>query len=90
MKRSLIALMTALLFSSAAYAQSDEDSEPRKERRGPPEVAIEACSSAVQGDPCSFEDREGDAIDGTCEAPDDKPLACRPEGKPPKRELKRK
>lgn len=84
MKLSLIALFAALLFAGIAYADSDDERKPRGERRGPPAAALEACASSVQSDPCSFEGRDGETLDGTCEAPADKPLACRPEGGPPK------
>ena len=83
MKQSLIALFAALLVAGAAYAESDDDRKPRGERRGPPPVALEACASSVQGDPCSFAGRDGETLEGTCEAPAEKPLACRPEGAPP-------
>lgn len=89
MNRSLIALLAALLLVGTAFAESDQENKPRREHRGPPEAALEACSSSVQGDPCFFEGRRGDALEGTCEAPDDKPLACRPEGGPPKGHLER-
>jgi hypothetical protein len=89
MNRSLIALSATLFLVGAANAESDQENKPRREHRGPPEVALEACSTSVQGDPCSFEGRRGDTLEGTCEAPDDKPLACRPEGNPPKRQLER-
>lgn len=84
MYRSLIALTAALLIVGTAYGDDDKENKPRREHRGPPQVALEACASSVQGDPCSFEGRRGEALEGTCEAPDDKPLACRPEGGPPK------
>lgn len=90
MNRSLIALSATLFLIGAAYAESDQENKPRRDHRGPPEAALEACSTLVQGDPCSFEGRRGDALEGTCEAPDDKPLACRPEGGPPERHLERK
>ena len=83
MNRSLIALLAATLIIGTAYADSDQDKKPRGEHRGPPKVALEACANSVQGDPCSFEGRRGEALEGTCEAPSDKPLACRPEGGPP-------
>ena len=83
MKRSLIALFAALLFAGTAYADSDGEKKPRGERRGPPPVALEACANSVQGDPCSFDGRDGEALEGTCEAPAEKPLACRPEGARP-------
>lgn len=88
MQRSLIAVIATLLIVSQAYAGNEGENERRGEHRGPPQVALEACASSVQGDPCSFEGRRGEALEGTCEAPDDKPLACRPEGGPPKEDLK--
>ena len=90
MHRSLIALIALGLVTGTAYAQPDQENKPNREHRGPPEVALEACSNAVQGDPCSFEGRQGKVLEGNCEAPDDKPLACRPEGGPPKNQLERK
>ena len=66
--------------TGTAYAQNDTDSKRKNDRRGPPEAALQACASAVQNDPCSSEGRRDEIIEGTCEAPDDKPLACRPEG----------
>ena len=90
MYRCLIALITTVLVAGAAYAESDEDTKPHRGHRGPPEAALEACSSSVQGDPCSFEGRRGDSLDGNCEAHDDEALACRPEGGPPRNQLERK
>ena len=90
MRRQLFAAITTLLIFGHAYAESDGENGTRHEHRGPPEVALEACASSVQGDPCSFEGRRGEALEGTCEAPDDKPLACRPEGAPPKDDLQRR
>ncbi|MBU2676554.1 MAG: hypothetical protein KJP16_05670 [Gammaproteobacteria bacterium] len=87
MNRSLIALAAALLLVATAYAESDQENKPRREHRGPPEAALEACSSSVQGDPCSFEGRLGEALDGTCEAPSDRSLACRPDRNPPEAAL---
>jgi hypothetical protein len=89
MNRSLIALSATLFLVGAAHAESDQEKKPRHEHHGPPEVALEACSASVQGDPCSFEGRRGDTVEGTCEGPDDKPLACQPEGGPPRRQLER-
>lgn len=89
MKHTLIALVTTLLLVGTAYAQSDQENKPRREHRGPPEAALEACATFVQGDPCSFEGQRDDTLQGTCEAPDDKPLACRPEGGRPDKGLER-
>jgi hypothetical protein len=88
MYRNLIALFATLLIAGAAYAESDQENQPRRGHRGPPEVALEACSNSVQGDPCSFEGRRGNTVEGTCEAPDEKPLACKPEGGPPQKHSK--
>lgn len=85
MNRSLIALTAGLLLAGAAYADSDQQERSRGEHRGPPEVALQACAAAVQGDACSFEGRGGEQLQGTCFAPEDKPLACKPEGGRPDR-----
>jgi hypothetical protein len=90
MYRCLIALIATVLVAGAAYAESDEDTKPHRGHRGPPEVALEACSNSVQGDPCSFEGRHGESLEGNCEAHDDQALACRPEGGRPKNQLERK
>jgi len=87
MYRSLSTLVASLLIVSLAHAENDSENKPRGEHRGPPEVALEACSSSVPGDSCSFEGRHGETLNGTCEAPTDKPLACRPEGGPPEDRL---
>lgn len=83
MKQGFIALAIALLISGPAYADNEQGQEPRR----PPAEALEACASSVAGDPCSFEGRRGETLEGTCEAPDDKPLACRPLGGPPQEAL---
>ncbi len=80
MARPVFALLILVLTSSAALAQDDSEDRRKSDRRGPPEAALEACAAAVQGDTCSFEGRRGEAREGTCEAPEEKPLACRPEG----------
>ena len=80
MTRLIIALLATTLLTGTAFAQDDTDNKRKMDRRGPPEVALQACASSVQGDPCSFEGRRDNIVEGTCEAPDDKPLACRPEG----------
>ncbi|MEL7447867.1 MAG: hypothetical protein AAFN78_01580 [Pseudomonadota bacterium] len=91
MIRNASVLLAALLVTGIAHADpgsgQGEDSGNREgERRGPPRVAVEACASAVQGDACSFEGRRGESLQGTCWAPQDKPLACKPEGAPPPRD----
>lgn len=61
-----------------ALAQPSDGEGRRKGRRGPPAEAVTACEGASAGDACRFEGRRGEMA-GTCFAPDDKPLACRPE-----------
>lgn len=80
MTRTIIALLATILITGTAFAQDDTDNRRKMDRRGPPEAALKACESSVQGDPCSFEGRRDEALEGTCEAPEDKPLACRPKG----------
>lgn len=89
MYRSLVALTAVTLVASTAFAQSSEESRSRPDRRPPPE-AQEACTNLVQGDPCSFEGMHDDTVQGTCDLPKDQPLACRPEGGPPKDQPERK
>lgn len=80
MKPWVLALMLLASTVNAARAQDEADDKRSTERRGPPEAALEACSSAEQGDPCAFEGRRGETVEGTCETPGEKPLACRPTG----------
>ena len=87
MKSILIGALASLLLTGAATAEDDDRQEQQREHGKPPKVALEACAAAVQGDQCSFEGRRGESLEGTCEAPADKPLACRPEGPPPPRSL---
>lgn len=83
MKNFVLSLMLLTAVAGTAFAQDDDGGNSREQgRRGPPPEALEACSAAVSGDPCSFEGRRGETLDGTCEAPEDKPLACRPANAP--------
>ncbi len=68
-----------LLLSGCACAQANgSQSRPPQ----PPREALEACKAAEVGDTCSFSSPSG-AVSGTCWAPGDKPLACKPPGVPP-------
>lgn len=89
MNRSLIALFATVLLAGTVYAESEEGNTSRRDHRGPPKAALEACSNLVKGDPCSFAGRRDDTVQGTCDAPEDKPLACAPEGGPPENRLER-
>lgn len=66
------------MFASTLLAQSDPGTgEPRR----PPKEAVQACKALTQDQACSFS--MGDKkMNGTCWAPADKPLACRPKGAP--------
>ena len=91
MTRKASMLLAALLAMNIAHADPGTDQgmdgdHHNGERRGPPRVAVEACANAVPGDACTFEGRRGESLQGTCWAPQDKPLACRPEGAPPPRD----
>jgi hypothetical protein len=70
-------LIAAVLLAGAGRAADDD--RQRGNRRGPPQVAIDACASASESAACSFEGRRGEALDGTCEAMHDS-LVCVPEG----------
>ena len=82
MRHAIAFVLLNALLASAALADDDGDRSQGGERRGPPEAALAACSAAVQGDPCSFQGRHEESLDGTCEAPEGKPLACRPSDAP--------
>lgn len=68
-----------VLALNAAAQQPATDSG---ERRGPPPEALAACEGKSAGDPCSFSGPRGDKPQGTCFAPEGKPLACRPSQAP--------
>lgn len=69
-----------IVFASARTGAEEEDAE---EEKRPPREAVEACQSASQGDACSFSGRRGEWVQGSCEAPPQRPLACRPSNPPP-------
>lgn len=50
-------------------------------RGGPPARALAACQNASAGQKCEFTD-QGRSLAGSCWAPADKPLACRPANAP--------
>jgi len=91
MKRITCALgVASLLFSVSASAEPNETcgDHRRGERRGPPSVALEACSESADQDPCRFEGRNGDQLSGTCEVIREQ-LACVPEGHRERRRQRR-
>jgi hypothetical protein len=66
-------------FTALAHAEDGQRGQ-NNGRRGPPQVAIDACSSGVAGDSCSFAGRDSNEMSGTCFAPQERELACKPEG----------
>jgi hypothetical protein len=70
----LFAVLTQ--FTALAHAEGGQNNG----RRGPPQVAIDACSGSVAGDSCSFTGRDSNEMSGTCFAPQERELACKPEG----------
>lgn len=70
----LIQVITATAFAA------DDDRSQGKRRHGPPPEAIEACSALTAGDACSFTGRNDEELAGTCFAPQDRDLVCKPEG----------
>ena len=83
-----------LAFVYAGFAIADDsgtsEDEPKRERRGPPPVALEACAAAIEGDSCGFENRRGVNIEGTCTVTRKEELACRPAGGHPRKHFKRR
>ncbi|MBK9603790.1 MAG: glycosyltransferase family 39 protein [Anaerolineales bacterium] len=50
-------------------------------RQGPPQEALDACSTSSQGDACSFTTQNGNTVDGSCITPQNLDvLACAPQG----------
>src|SRR5262245_42774625 len=70
--------LAAALVATSSHANDQHG--PRNGHRGPPQVAIDACASLSEGDACSFTGRNDETVDGTCFAPPDHELACKPEG----------
>ncbi len=70
---------TTLLAARLVTAQTANDDHPHP--RPPPE-ALQACANLASGTDCSFTTERGETR-GTCWAPQGKPLACKPAGKPP-------
>jgi hypothetical protein len=71
------ALLTSL-FVNSGYAENTQGQ--RNGQRGPPQVALDACSSLSEGAACSFTGRNSEELSGTCFAPSETELTCKPEG----------
>jgi len=70
-------LLAGSLGSQPAQGGGRDEQPPRK----PPKEALGACAGHSAGQACSFTGRRG-AMEGTCFAPADRPLACRPANAP--------
>ena len=82
MKTRIACLTLILLTATSATADDSENANQERQQRRPPPAAIEACAAAVQGDRCTFAGRNNEQVEGSCFAPADKPLACRPDNAP--------
>ncbi len=70
----------ALLWCAVALAQPSpgqggQNGEPPPR---PPQEAFDACKSLASGASCSFTGMQNTKVQGTCWAPENKPLACKP------------
>ena len=76
-----IALVLALGCGAAIAQQPKAGEGPPAGQGGPPAEALAACKTLKSGDACQFTADKG-AASGTCEAPQGRPLACRPANAP--------
>lgn len=73
----LLAMMTAGLQAQPQGQPPGEHEGQGGHHRGPPPEALAACKGLQAGADCSFTGRER-TVSGSCFAPPDRPLACRP------------
>lgn len=72
----------ALAAVALALTSLPASAQPKHSHRGsPPAEALAACQASSAGDQCSFSGRRG-SVSGSCWAPANKPLACRPANVP--------
>jgi hypothetical protein len=82
--RALVVLAPLALTAPATFAQTGGSAEQgpgqkgSERHMGPPPEALAACKSKKAADPCSFTSPHG-SVSGSCWAPEDRPLACRPD-----------
>lgn len=69
------AIVFVLMLSSACASNR---ASPFREHRTPPAEALQACSAAEVSEACSFEGREGENVEGTCQTLEGEQLACKP------------
>ena len=68
----------ALFGATQINAQGGSDRGPPGGGKKPTEAMLKACTAKKADDACSAEGPDGKSVAGTCFAPADKPLACRP------------
>lgn len=61
-----------------AVSLSAQQGPPGGGKRGPTDEMLKACEGKAQGDSCSASFPQRTETNGTCFAPQDRPLACRP------------
>ncbi|VWX62078.1 hypothetical protein [Sphingorhabdus sp. 109] len=72
----------ALFGATQINAQRDQDRGPPGGGKKPTEAMLKACTAKKANDACSAEGPDGNVVAGSCFAPADLPLACRPAGRP--------
>lgn len=74
-------IVIAISLTMITLATTNAKEGERKERRGPPPEAIEACSNLSLDDQCQFTTPRGHDLTGICFSPDieTKALACKPD-----------
>ncbi|MEW5837324.1 MAG: hypothetical protein AB1717_00615 [Pseudomonadota bacterium] len=83
-----LSLAIVSAFAPSVYAEPPAADGASNERcrhdrpHGPPPEALDACKDKQSGDACQFNSPRGDSMSGVCYAPQDKPLACKPERPP--------
>ena len=73
-----LALSSASLAACCGLGAQPNEGAPRK----PPPEALQACKGLKAAQDCAFTSLQG-PVKGSCWAPPDKPLACRPKDAPP-------
>lgn len=76
---NLVMIFTVVLGITVAWPVFAESSDGQRKRRGPPTVAIEACTNAAVGDACNFVGRRDNELTGVCESRREM-VVCVPEG----------
>ena len=80
---SAVGFIAVAAFAQSGGGRGGPQGQGGESRGGQPtEAMLEACSAKVSGESCSSTGADGESISGTCRGPEDRPLACVPEGGP--------